>query len=158
MDIEYLTKEGLQNLKDELHDRKFKQRPLISQKVATAREHGDLKENAEYHAAREELSMMETKIQILQDRISRARIIDEKDIPDDKVYLLTTVVLKDHDFDEILEYQLVSPSEADVAKNKISSTSPIGKALLGKQRGDKVDIDVPAGTIHYEVLDIKKPV
>jgi len=158
VDIEYLTKDGLQKLKEELHDCKYKKRPIVSQKVGTAREHGDLKENAEYHAAREELSMLETKIHILQDRISRARIIDEKEIPDDKVYLLTTVILKDLDFDEMLEYQLVSPSEADALKNKISTTSPIGKALLGKSRGEKVNIEVPAGTIHYEVLDIKKPV
>jgi transcription elongation factor GreA len=155
--VEYLTKDGLQKLKDELHECKFKKRPVVSQKVATAREHGDLKENAEYHAAREELSMLETKIQILQDRISRARIIDTAEIPDDKVYLLTSVVLKDHDFDEIIEYQLVSPSEADVTKNKISTTSPIGKALMGKTKGEKVDITVPAGVLHYEILDIKKP-
>jgi transcription elongation factor GreA len=158
VNIEYLTKEGLQKLKDDLHDYKYNKRPLVSQKVATAREHGDLKENAEYHAAREELSLLETKIQLLQDRLNRARIIDHKDIPDDKVYLLTTVVLKDLDFDEILEYKLVSPAEANVSENKISTTSPIGKALLGKSRGEKVDITVPAGTLHYQVVDIKKPV
>ncbi len=158
MDIEYLTKEGLQKIKDELHESKFKKRPIVSQKVATAREHGDLKENAEYHAAREELSLLESKIQMLQDRVSRARVIDESEISNDKVYLLTTVVLKDLDFDETLEYQLVSPSEADAMNNKISTTSPIGKALLGKIRGEKVEVQVPAGTIHYEILDIKKPV
>ena len=157
MEIEYLTKEGLKKLKDELHDCKFNKRPIVSQKVATAREHGDLKENAEYHAAREELSLLETKIQQLQDRLARARIIDQNDIPNDKVYLLSTVVLKDLDFDEILEYKLVSPAEANVTENKISTTSPIGKALLGKQKGEKVDITVPAGTLHYEVLEIKKP-
>ena len=157
MDIEYLTKEGLQRIKDELHEFKYKKRPEISQKVATAREHGDLKENAEYHAAREELSLLESKIHLLQDRISRARIIDEKDIPDDKVYLLSKVALRDLDFDEELEYQLVSPAEANVSQNKISTTSPIGKALLGKVKGEKVDIAVPAGTLHYEILDIKKP-
>lgn len=157
MDIEYVTKEGLQRIKAELHEYKFKKRPEISQKVATAREHGDLKENAEYHAAREELSLLESKIHMLQDRISRARIIDEKDIPGDKVYLLSKVVLRDLDFDEDIEYQLVSPAEANVNQNKISTTSPIGKALLGKTKGEKVDISVPAGTLHYEILDIKKP-
>ena len=157
MDIEYLTKDGLQKIKDELHEYKYKKRPEISQKVATAREHGDLKENAEYHAAREELSMMESKIHQLQDRISRARIINEKDIPGDKVYLLTKVVMKDLDFDETLEYQLVSPAEANVGENKISTTSPIGKALLGKTKGDKVEIQVPAGILHYEILEIKRP-
>jgi transcription elongation factor GreA len=157
VNIEYLTKDGLEKLKKELHECKFTRRPQISQKVATAREHGDLKENAEYHAAREELSLLETKIQQLQDRLSRARIIDQKDIPDDKVYLLTTVVLKDLDFDETLEYQLVSPAEANAAEGKISTTSPIGKALLGKREGEKVDINVPAGTLHYKVVGIKKP-
>ena len=157
MNIEYLTKEGLQKLKDELHEYKYTRRPAVSQKVAAAREHGDLKENAEYHAAREELSMLETKIQQLQDRLGRARIIDTNDIPDDKVYLLSTVVLKDLDFDETLEYKLVSPAEANITENKISTSSPIGKALLGKMKGEKVDIAVPAGTLHYEVVDIKKP-
>ncbi len=157
MEIEYLTKDGLQKLKAELHEFKYNKRPLVSQKVATAREHGDLKENAEYHAAREELSMLETKIQILQDRISRSRIIDENAISDDKVYLLTIVELKDLDFNETLEYQLVSPAEADAVNNKISTTSPIGKALLGKCKGDKVEVQVPAGTMHYEILNIRKP-
>jgi transcription elongation factor GreA len=153
---EYMTEEGLEKIKKELHDYKFKKRPLISQKIATAREHGDLKENAEYHAAREELSLMETKIKQLQDRITRARIISEKDIPEDKVYILTTVVLKDLDFNEIIEYKLVSQTEANIAENKISVVSPIGKALLGRSKGENLSIQVPAGTLNYEILDIKK--
>lgn len=157
MNIEYLTKTGLQKIKAELHRLKFTRRPEVSQKVAAAREHGDLKENAEYHAAREELAMVETKIQQLQDRIGRARLIDEKEIPDDKVYLLTTVIVQDLDFDEKLEYTLVSPAEANIAENKISTISPIGKALMGKSKGEKIDIKVPAGILHYEILDIKKP-
>jgi len=157
VDIEYVTKDGLQKLKDELKEYKYEKRPEVSQKVATAREHGDLKENAEYHAAREELSLLESKILQIEDRIARARIINEKDIPDDKVYLLTTVILNDLDFNETLEYKLVSPAEANIAENKISSTSPIGKALLGRKKGEKVDIEVPAGTMHYEILDILKP-
>ena len=88
MQYEYLTKDGLKKIKDELHDYKFNRRPQASQKVAAAREHGDLKENAEYHAAREELSMVETKIKQLEDRIGRARVINEEDIPDDKIYIL----------------------------------------------------------------------
>jgi transcription elongation factor GreA len=152
---EYMSEESLKNLKNELQNYKFKKRPLISQKVATAREHGDLKENAEYHAAREELSMMETKIQQLEDRISRARIINEEDLPDDKVYILKTVVLKDLKFDDKLEYTLVSPAEANFAENKISSISPLGKALLGKGIGDKVEVQAPAGVLQYEILAIK---
>lgn len=156
MKYEYLTKEGLERIKKELHEYKFKKRPLISQKVAAARELGDLKENAEYHAAREELSLLETKIRKLQERIHHARIIEEKDIPVDKVYILTTVVLKDLDFDEIMEYTLVSPSEANFDENKISTSSPIGKALLGKSKGDQFTVQVPAGVLKYQILDIKK--
>ena len=155
MQYEYMSEESLQNLKNKLQDYKFKKRPLISQKVAAAREHGDLKENAEYHAAREELSMMETKIQQLEDRISRARIINEEDLPDDKVYILKTVVLKDLKFEDKLEYTLVSPAEANFAENKISSISPLGKALLGKGIGDKVEVQAPAGVLKYEILAIK---
>jgi len=156
MQYEYLTREGLQKIKKELHDYKFNRRPEVSQKVAAAREHGDLKENAEYHAAREELSLIETKIRQLQDRLSRARIIKEEEIPDDKIYILTTVVLKDLDFDEILEYRLVSPAEADVAENKISVSSPLGQALLGRKLGERVEVPVPAGMMNYEILEIRK--
>ena len=156
MQYEYVTRQGLDKMKAELHELKFTIRPQISQKVATAREHGDLKENAEYHAAREELSMIETKIQRLQERLSRVRLIDENEIPDDKVYILTTVKLKDLDFGDVLEYTLVSPAEADVAQNKISVASPIGKALLGKGAGENVNIDVPAGVLRYQILEIKK--
>ncbi len=153
---EYFTEKGLKKAKDELHNLKFKKRPIISQKVATAREHGDLKENAEYHAAREELSYIETKIQELQSRLSRARIISEEDISTDRVYILTTVKLKDLKFDETLEYSLVSTSEADFKSNKISVESPIGKALIGKSIGDTVEVHAPAGIIKYEILDITR--
>jgi transcription elongation factor GreA len=150
-----MTKESLQKLKDELHQKKFVKRPIVSQKVATAREHGDLKENAEYHAAREELSLLETKIQQLEDRIGRTRVIKEDELPDDKVYILKTVVLKDLKFDDNIEYTLVSPAEANFEENKISSTSPIGKALLGKGVGEKIEVQAPAGVLQYEILEIK---
>jgi len=151
---EYFTKEGLENAKNELHDMKYNQRPIISQKVATAREHGDLKENAEYHAAREELSMIESKIQDLQGRISRARLISEDDIATDSVHILTTVKLKDLKFDDELEYKLVSASEADYKENKISVDSPMGKALIGKGVGDTVEVPAPGGVMKYEILRI----
>ena len=152
---EYMSEESFRKLKNELKEYKFKKRPLISQKVATAREHGDLKENAEYHAAREELSMMETKIQQLEDRISRTRIIKEEDLPNDKVYILKTVVLKDLKFKDTLEYTLVSPAEANFVENKISSMSPLGKALLGKGVGERIEVQAPAGVLQYEILKIK---
>ena len=151
---EYFTKEGLENAKKELHNMKFKQRPIISQKVATAREHGDLKENAEYHAAREELSMIESKIQELQGRISRARIISEDDIATDSVHILTKVKLKDLKFDDELEYKLVSASEANYKENKISVDSPMGKALIGKKVDDTVEVPAPGGVMKYKILDI----
>ena len=155
MQYEYMSKETLQKIKDELREKKFKKRPIVSQKVATAREHGDLKENAEYHVAREELSLLESKIQQLQDRISRARIIKGEELPNDKVYILKTVILKDLKFDDTLEYTLVSPAEANFEENKISNTSPIGKALLGKSVGDQVEVQAPAGVLKYEILEIK---
>jgi transcription elongation factor GreA len=153
---EYFTKDGLENAKNELHDMKYNKRPIISQKVATAREHGDLKENAEYHAAREELSLIESKIQNLQGRISRARIISEDEIATDKVYILTTVKLKDLKFDDILEYKLVSASEANYQENKISVDSPIGKSLIGKKIGEVVEVQAPAGVLKYEILEINR--
>lgn len=156
MTYEYFSKDGLDKAKQELHDLKYNKRPLISQKVASAREHGDLKENAEYHAAREELSLMETKIQELQNRIARARLISEDDISTDKVYILTTVKLKDLKFNETLEYSLVSASEADFKANKISVDSPIGKALIGKKVGDIAEVQAPAGILKYEILDITR--
>jgi transcription elongation factor GreA len=156
LSVEYITEEGLRKMKDELHNLKYKIRPGISQKVATAREHGDLKENAEYHAAREELALVETKIQQLQSRIGTARIINEKEIPNDKIYILTTALVKNLDSNSIIEYTLVSPAEADFKENKISVSSPIGKALLGKSVGEIVSANVPAGTLNLEVLEIKK--
>ena len=155
MQYEYMSIESLQKLKEVLHEYKYRIRPNISKKVGAAREMGDLKENAEYHAAREELSFMETKIQQLEDRIGRARVIKEEELPKDKVYILKTVVLKDLRFNDKIEYTLVSPAEANFAENKISVTSPIGKALLGKSRGDKVEVQAPAGVLTYKILDIK---
>ena len=154
MTPEYFTEEGLEKAKKELHDMKYNQRPIISGKVATAREHGDLKENAEYHAAREELSMIEYKIHELQGRLSRARIINEDDIATDKVYIFTTVKLKDLKFDDILDYKLVSASEANYKENKISVDSPMGRALIGKVVGDTVEVPAPGGLMQYEIMEI----
>jgi len=151
----YLTKEGLKKLKDELHELKYKVRPKISQKVATAREHGDLKENAEYHAAREELSMVETRVQELEDKIARAMIISEDEINVDTVSILNKVTIEDLNKGRKLSYILVSEEEADFKQNKISITSPVGKALLGKKVGEEVEVHVPAGTLRYKILSIE---
>ncbi len=155
MDYIYLTQDGLDKMKKELHELKYKKRPIISQKVATAREHGDLKENAEYHAAREELSMVETRIQQLQDRIARARVIDESEINTDEVSILNTVKVQDLRRNKEYVYTLVSEDEADFKQNKISITSPVGKGLLGKKVGDIAEIQVPAGLLKYKILSIE---
>jgi transcription elongation factor GreA len=152
----YLTAEGLQKIKKELHELKFTKRPKVSQKVATAREHGDLKENAEYHAAREELSLLETKIQQLQDRIARARIIKEEELERDHVTIFSKVRVEDQKRKKEYEYILVSEAEADAKKDKISITSPVGKGLLGKKTGEIAEISVPAGVLKYKVLSISR--
>lgn len=156
MEYVYLTTEGLDNLKKDLHELKYNTRPAISQKVATAREHGDLRENAEYHAAREELSLVETKIQQLQDRLARARIIDEEEITTDQVSILTTVKVQDMRNNREYNYTLVSAEEADIKQDKISITSPVGKGLLGKKIDEITEINVPAGILRYKILSINR--
>ncbi len=151
----YLTKEGLEKLKNELHELKYKIRPQISQKVATAREHGDLKENAEYHAAREELAMVESRVQELEDKLARAMVISEDEINTETVSILNTVTIEDLNKGRTLKYTLVSAEEADFKQGKISITSPVGKALLGKKVDEIVEINVPAGILKYKILKIE---
>ena len=157
MEFVYLTAEGLKNLKQELHELKYVRRPAVSQKVATARDHGDLKENAEYHAAREELSLVETKVQILQDRIARARIVDEDQISTDQVSILTSVQVEDQKTKKKFKYILVSDDEANFKQGKISIASPVGKGLIGKKVDDIAEIQVPAGILKYKILSISLP-
>lgn len=157
MEFVYLTEEGLQKLKEELHELKYVRRPKVSQKVATARDHGDLKENAEYHAAREELSLVETKVQILQDKIARARIVDEDDISTEQASILTKVKVQDQKSKKEFTYTLVSDDEANVKEGKISIASPVGRGLLGKKVGEIAEIKVPAGLLQYKLLSISTP-
>lgn len=152
----YLTRERLVALEQELHDLKSNGRRMVAQKIADARGHGDLSENAEYDAAKEEQQHLELKISKLEVTLSRTKIIEAKDLPNDKIYILTRVRLKDLKTKETFEYLLVSPEESNFEDNKISVTSPIGKALLGKNKGDTVEIKVPAGVLHYEILDISR--
>lgn len=151
----YISKNGLDKLKQELKELRTVKRPALSKKIAEAREFGDLKENAEYHAAREALSMLEIKISQLEESIRRARVIDPKTISNDQVSLYTTVLLKDINRDMEVQYTLVSQEESNFQEAKISVISPVGKALLGKKIGETVEIAVPAGTMKYEVLDIE---
>jgi len=155
-DTVYLTRERLVQLEQELHELKTKGRRDMAQKIADARGHGDLSENAEYDAAKEEQEHLEMRIARLQLTLSRANIIDAKDLPNDKVYILSRVKLRDLKTRDECEYLLVSPEEADFEQDKISVTSPIGKALLGKEKGDRVEITVPAGLLKYQIIDINR--
>jgi transcription elongation factor GreA len=154
-DTTYLTMDGYKRLKDELENLKNVERQKVLDKVAEARSHGDLSENAEYEAAKEEQNQLEMRINNLERTLSSASILDEKKIKTDKVYILTTAILKNLDDSKKIEYTLVSAEEADIEQNKISVQSPIGKALLGKKVGEKVEVRTPGGLKRFEVLNIK---
>lgn len=154
MDRIPMTPEGYQKLKEEL-DRLIKtERPAIIKAIAEARAHGDLSENAEYHAAREKQSFIEGRIQELQAKLSRAYIIDPSKINHNKVAFGAKVRVIDLDTEEEKEFHLVGPDEADVRNGKISITSPVGKALIGKEVGEQVIIKAPAKTLNYEIISI----
>jgi transcription elongation factor GreA len=152
----YLTKDRLHELETELNTLKTNGRKNVAEKIAEARSHGDLTENAEYDAAKTEQEHLELRISKLSEILARVKIISENDMPNDKIYILHNVKLLDLDTKEEFSYKLVSPEEADLEQDKISVTSPIGKALLGKNKGDIVEIDVPAGIIKYKIVDIFK--
>ncbi|MEE9904528.1 transcription elongation factor GreA [Chlorobium sp.] len=151
----YLTRDGYNRLKDELYVLVHQTRKEVLEKIAEARSHGDLSENAEYDAAREEQSQTEARIADLENKLSTATILDPKQIKTDKVYILTSVRLRNLQAeDEVIEYTLVSSEEADSDLGKISVRSPVGRSLIGKTVGEKVQITVPKGQLHYEILDI----
>lgn len=153
----YLTREGFNKIKKELDYLKHKKRREVIKDLAEARAHGDLSENAEYDAAKEAQAQTEGKIAELSDLISRTRIIEDENIPDDnKIYIGTTVRLVDLNTDEEISYRLLSEYEADISLNIISTTSPIGRALLGHEVGDEIKITVPSGTKEYEILEITR--
>jgi transcription elongation factor GreA len=154
--IVYLTRERLVELEHELHELKLGGRNEIAQKIGEARSHGDLSENAEYDAAKEAQQHLELRIAKLEQTLSRARIIESKELPNDKVYILSKVRLRDLKNNEEVNYLLVSPEEADFEKNKISVTSPLGRGLLGKVQGEVIKVAVPAGTLEYKILEISR--
>ena len=154
--IVYLSPEGLEKLKKELEYLKFTEMPAITKRIAEARDKGDLSENAEYHAAKEEQVRVNNKIQELQMTLSNARILDDKNLDTSKVLIFSTVKIKNLKFKREETYTLVSANEADFKQGKISVESPIGKGLLGKSVGDIVEIDVPAGKLKLEVLEITR--
>ena len=152
----YLTEEGLQNLKEELHHLRTKERPRISNAIAEARAQGDLSENAEYDAAKEAQGHLEARIAKMESTVANARIVDERQIDPSKAYILSKVRVKNKKAGMEQTYTLVSEEEADLAKGKISVSSPIGKGMLGKSVGDVVEIEVPAGKVQLEILDISR--
>jgi len=156
METRYFTKEGLEKLNEQLNRLKTIERPLISKQIAEARDKGDLTENAEYDAAKNAQSMLELKISKIEELLSNAKIIDESRLDNSKIFILSTVRLKNLKNKTILNYTLVPESETDLKSGKISITSPIAKGLLGKKVGDKVEIKVPSGTLTVEVIAITR--
>jgi transcription elongation factor GreA len=152
--ISYYTQEGLDKLKDELQYLKTKGRADIARQIAEARDKGDLSENAEYDAAKDAQGLLELKISKLEEIVANARLIDETNIDASKVAILSIVKIKNLKVNKEFTYTLVAEEEADLKQNKISVQSPIGKGLLGKSVGDKVKIDIPAGQVEFEVLEI----
>ena len=150
-----MTPAGHKKIKEEVHDLLKVQRPANVKAIAEARAHGDLSENAEYHAAKERQSFIAGRLQELQSKLARAQVIDPSTIAQDKIAFGATVKLLDLDTDEEKQFILVGPEEADIKANKISIHSPIGKALIGKGEGDEVTVKAPARTIEYEVLEIR---
>ena len=156
MDKVPITVNGLQNLKTELEDLKNVQRPKIVEAIAEARSHGDLKENAEYHAAKEQQALIESRVIAINDLIARANVIDVTKIDNDgKVIFGSTVKVQDLESNKEISYKLVGQDEADISKHLIFYKSPIGKALIGKNKGDMVSVETPSGEKNFEIQDVQ---
>lgn len=154
--ISYYSQEGLDKLKDDLNHLITIERPNISKMIAEARDKGDLSENAEYDAAKEAQGLLEIKISKLQELIRNARLLDETKLDVSKVLLFSTVTIKNLKNNAQMKYTIVPESEADLKSGKLSVTSPISKGILGRQLGDKVDVQVPAGIVPFEIIEITR--
>lgn len=154
--VAYYTKEGLQKLRDEVNHLKDVERPKASAAIAEARDKGDLSENAEYDAAKEAQGLLEMRIAKLEETLSNARLIDESQLDTSKALVLSTVTIKNKLNGQQMTYTLVAESEADLKSGKISVNSPIGKGLLGKSVGDTAEIQVPNGTLQFEIVGITR--
>lgn len=154
--VSYYTAEGLKKLREELEQLKHVERPKASQAIAEARDKGDLSENAEYDAAKEAQGLLEMRIAKLEEVYSNARLIDESQLDLTKAFVLSNVKIKNQANGMELKYTLVAESEADLKTGKISVTSPIGKGLLGKSVGEVAEINVPNGTLKFEILEISR--
>ena len=156
MDKEPVTVVGLKNLKSELENLKNIQRPKVVEAIAEARSHGDLKENAEYHAAKEQQALIESRVIAINDLIARANVIDVTKIDNEgKVIFGSTVKVEDLESNKKISYKLVGQDEADISKNLIFYKSPIGKALIGKNKGDMANVSTPSGERNFEIQDVK---
>jgi len=154
--VSYYTAEGLKKLRDELRQLKDIERPRASQAIAEARDKGDLSENAEYDAAKEAQGMLEMKISKLEEQLAGARLIDESQMDNTKVLVLSKVKIKNQSNGMEMIYTLVADGEADLASGKISVNSPIGKGLLGKSVGEVAEVQVPNGVIKFDILEISR--
>lgn len=155
-EVSYYTPEGLKKLKDELHHLEQVERPRVTQEIADARDKGDLSENAEYHAAKEEQSLLEFKIAKLKNVVANARIIDESQLDLSKILIHSVVKLKNTANKMEFTYTLVADSESDVRNGKLSVKSPIGQGLLGKKVGEIAEIKVPNGIMNFEIMEISR--
>mgnify|MGYP002780791474 FL=1 len=155
-EIQYFTKEGLEKLKQELNQLKSVDRPNISKQIAEARDKGDLSENAEYDAAKEAQGLLELKISKMEELLANARLIDESKLDNSKVQILSKVKLKNLKNNSEIVYTIVSEKEASLKEGKISVKSPIGSALIGKTKGESIEVKAPAGIINFEVLEISR--
>jgi len=154
--VSYYTKEGLKNLREELEQLEHVERPRITNAIAEARDKGDLSENAEYHAAKEEQSLLELKIAKLKQVLSTARLIDESQLDTSKALIHSKIKIKNQANGKEFNYTLVADSESDLASGKISVNSPIGKGLLGTKVGDVAEIKVPSGVMKFEIMEISR--
>jgi transcription elongation factor GreA len=150
-----MTLDGYNKIKTEVERLEHDEMPKIAEKIGKARDEGDLSENAEYHAARESQGLLQAKINLLKDKLSRASIVDPTKIPKDEVAFGATVKVKDLDFDDEEEFTLVGAGEEDYDTGKILVTSPLAQGLIGKKVGERTEIEVPKGTMSFEILDIR---
>ncbi len=152
--INYMTQEGLLKLRKELEQLTKVERPSISAQIAEARDKGDLSENAEYDAAKDAQGMLEMKISQLEEKLANARIIDESKIDTESVQIMNKIKIRNKSNNTVLQYMIVSETEADLKAGKLSISTPIAQALLGKKLGDKVTVKVPSGEVEYEIVEI----
>jgi transcription elongation factor GreA len=150
-----LTPEGMQKLKDELESLRTDRRREVAERIAHAREFGDISENSEYDDAKNEQAMLEQKIAQLEERLNGARVIDKKDVPKGVVAVGTRVRLRDLDAKQTVEYVIVGSAEANPREQKLSNESPVGRAIMGKKKGETVEVAAPRGSLKYKIMDVK---